>query len=216
MGQYYKALVKNDKAVKTFNPQESIYMTRNELSAMPDGRVAWGTYDDPDSFLSCFSGMKLLEHSYIGNHYVNGVMEEIENNPSRVAWVGDYADEDTDFTETYTADDYKTAWEDEDMKDSPFKRLPEVHTDGYIVNYSKGLYIDIAHYIKKSDVYNDDEGWIVHPLPLLTAIGNGRGGGDYRSYNRDTVGVWATDIIEYTHEKPYGYTEFIPLFDPNA
>lgn len=210
MGQYYKALVKNGDAVKTFNPQESIYMTRNDLSAMPGGRVTWGSYDDPNSFNSCFSGMKLLEHSYIGNNYVNGVLEKIEDNPSSVAWVGDYADEDTDFTETYTADDYKTAWKY--AKDSPFKRIPEVHTDGYIVNHSKEQFLDLDKYI----AMNKENDWCLHPLTLLTAIGNGRGGGDYRGYNSNLVGMWATDIIEYTREKPYGYTEFIPLFDPEA
>lgn len=210
MGQYYKALVKNDKAVKVFNPQESIYMTRNELDKMPEERVSLGSYDDPNSFCSCFSGMKLLEHSYIGNHYVNGVMEEIEDNPSSVAWVGDYADDIMDFTETYTTDDYKTAWED--VKDSPFKRLPEVHMDGYIINHSKEQFLDLEKYI----ALNKEGDWCLHPLPLLTAIGNGRGGGDYRSYNRDMVGIWATDTIEYSHEKPEGYHEFIQLFDAKA
>lgn len=186
MGQYYKALVKNDEIEKAFSPLDS------------------------------HSGLKLTEHSYMGNHFVNGVIEVIENNPSRVAWVGDYADDEMDFTDLYTRHDYENVWVNRDVEDGKLNQEPEIHKDGYIVNHSKGLYIDIAHYMKMNDKYNDDEGWIVHPLPLLTAIGNGRGGGDYRGYNSNLVGTWATDLIEYSHEKPRIYTEFLPLFDPYA
>lgn len=43
----------------------------------------------------------------------------------------------------------------------------------------------------------ENNGWTVHPLPLLTAEGNGRGGGDYHEQNPDIelVGTWARDSI---------------------
>jgi hypothetical protein len=49
-------------------------------------------------------------------------------------------------------------------------------------------------YVKK----NDD----LHPLPLLTAEGNGRGGGDYDGPNMDMVGTWARDVISMENEAP--------------
>ena len=40
---------------------------------------------------------KLLEHSWWENPFVNAFSELIYDEPSRVAWVGDYADEPDDF-----------------------------------------------------------------------------------------------------------------------
>ena len=39
-----------------------------------------------------------------------------------------------------------------------------------------------------------------HPLSLLTAEGNGSGGGDYYGPNIDMVGTWARDIISMEDE----------------
>ena len=51
--------------------------------------------------------------------------------------------------------------------------------------------------------------WTVHPLPLLTCDGNGRGGGDWHEENPDgtekenakLVGTWAYDHISVTNDK---------------
>ena len=40
---------------------------------------------------------------------------------------------------------------------------------------------------------------MIHPLPLLTCAGNGRGGGDFRSED-SRVGTWFKDRI-YTSNK---------------
>lgn len=54
-------------------------------------------------------------------------------------------------------------------------------------------------------------GYRVHPLPLLIAEGNGRGGGDYDSQkypDLDKVGIWARNLIRVSDEKPAkGYKE---------
>ena len=42
----------------------------------------------------------------------------------------------------------------------------------------------------------------LHPLSLLTAEGNGRGGGDYNGPNMDMVGTWARDVISMENEAP--------------
>ena len=55
---------------------------------------------------------------------------------------------------------------------------------------------------------NNYDGWIIHPLPLLTCIGNGGSGGDYFSdIGQDDVGTWAFDEIYVTRNKPTDMTE---------
>lgn len=44
--------------------------------------------------------------------------------------------------------------------------------------------------------------FIVHPLPLLTCLGNGKGGGDYHGLNMEWVGAWAMHAIGVTHDDP--------------
>jgi hypothetical protein len=58
----------------------------------------------------------------------------------------------------------------------------------YIVNHTKKVYVK-----KTGDL---------HPLPILTAEGNGRGGGDYHGPNIDMVGTWARDVISMENEAP--------------
>lgn len=209
MGQYYRAFISNEEE-KVFNPRSSLYMTVRELEEMSD--VPFGNFDDPESYASLSNGVKLTEHSWMGNRFVNGVIEEIEGNPSRVAWVGDYADEDGDFNDLYTREDYERIWGEDSIDESPFKRMPEVHKEGYLVNHTKGHYLDLARYVSLNEIGD----WCIHPLPLLTAIGNGRGGGDYRGFNMDMAGAWAMDVIEYSKEKPDGWREVRFLFDSEA
>lgn len=88
---------------------------------------------------------------------------------------------------------------------------------GYLINVSKHEYIDISHYL--SDCGKDGEKIydIIHPLPILTAVGNGQGGGDYEGICMEYVGVWAGDIIIPTNDKDKiikgkNYKEITPRF----
>ena len=82
-------------------------------------------------------------------------------------------------------------------------RPDEKNTDKYrfIVNHSKRLFVD------KTKVPTKD-GFTLHPLPLLTAEGNGRGGGDYRD-GEPLVGSWARDIISVEETAPTDYEELL-------
>lgn len=209
MGQYYRAFIHNVKEKKVFSPRSSLYLTAHGLDEMPD--VPYGRFEDPDSYAALSSGLKLTEHSWMGNRFVNGVIEEIQGNPSNVAWVGDYADEEEDFNRLYTRQDYEKVWGEDSIKESRFKKMPDVHEEGYLLNHTKGHYLDLSEHMR----LNEKNGWCIHPLPLLTAIGNGRGGGDYRGYNMDMLGAWAMDVIEYSQENP-GWREVRFLFDSEA
>ncbi len=66
MGQYYKAVVLKDNKKTVEN-----FVTSRSYS----------------------NGSKLMEHSWVKNPFVNSLERLIHNNPKRVVWAGDYADE---------------------------------------------------------------------------------------------------------------------------
>lgn len=138
------------------------------------------------------SGLKLTEHSWIGNDDVEGIAAMLYHNPQSLAWVGDYVEKEE------MAEVNMSTHEDE-------QRIPNVPenfdiTDKYIVNHTKNEYINVSEYIQRSTF---EEGWTQHPLSLLTAMGNGRGGGDYYSpVNAHMIGKWAGDVISIEDVAP--------------
>jgi hypothetical protein len=194
MGQYYSVLVidENNKVTKV----------------------------SPGTFRS-FS--KLTEHSWIGNPYVNAVYSLIRNRPRKVVWIGDYAidpfnpDEDV-YAQRISYAEFKTLYqlahgENPSMEKGFFFKADlnclDYDTVGmYLLNHDRKSYIDIAAYIKASSVPDSDNvPWCLSPLPLLTACGNGRGGGDFYSQHTgySDVGTWAFQVVEYTDHVPEGY-----------
>lgn len=207
MGQYYLAYVRG-KEEMVFCPHNAVYMTKNGIESAKDiDSVVWSN-DDSNSWGYNASGLKLMEHSWLENDFVNGVLESIWDSPSRVAWVGDYADSDDDFDDRYTEDVYETVWADK-RNELPFDEVPTIHKSGFILNLDKGVYIDLEKYAEIAGFKPrwSDEIWTIHPLPLLTEIGNGRGGGDYFGTCMDMVGAWAMDRIMFTEEWPNAYKE---------
>lgn len=86
----------------------------------------------------------------------------------------------------------------------------------FIYNHARKEYIDILHCPECCDGTDWRQGYI-EPLPLLIAMGNGRGGGDYYSYDDDKyVGSWCDTIssVEITAEPmdELGYEEIHPDF----
>ena len=142
---------------------------------------------------------KLMEHSYINNDFVE--IAEYLLSPKgnwhkhSFVWAGDYADEELSGKNLY-----------ELAKDIQLKNYPEGSSGRYIINHTKKEYVD------KDIVPEDQEGWKVHPLPLLTCEGNGRGGGDYRLWN-DYIGYWSRDRISVEEKAPKDYEELIPNFE---
>lgn len=86
----------------------------------------------------------------------------------------------------------------------------------FIYNHALRQYIDILHCPECCDGTDWRQGFIA-PLPLLIAMGNGRGGGDYYHYeNQNQVGAWCDNIVsvEITVEPldDLGYEEIHPDF----
>ena len=182
MGQYYKAYVE-------------------PLDKPPIVLDAW-SYEN---------GAKLMEHSWLGNEFVNAVISRIEKRPARVAWVGDYSDDTDNNDLKCDRKVFDTCWGENSTtskvtifdkslfcveSEEPFDGIEIVGT-GYFVNHTKSQYIDLKQYAQEARC---SHGWVVNPLPLLTAVGNGLGGGDYRGINTSMVGYWYLDKLEFTRD----------------
>jgi len=149
------------------------------------------------------NGLKLMEHSWIGNKFVGTFEGIILNNPQRVVWAGDYA-ENCSGRKTNI---YSRCFDEDDKgkkstKINPTKLLT-TDESRYVINHTKKVYVDK---LKVPIVDN----YTIHPLPLLTCEGNGSGGGDF--YGTDTkglIGKWARNIISVSATKPVGYKELI-------
>lgn len=181
MGQYFKPTVLGEQ------PQEGQH----------ESVIAWMYSHEYDN------GLKLMEHSYQGNNFVSTFEKELtrkgKHYKSRVVWAGDYADEEPGLKiieegEELDANLYSLCNDENKIK--PDVKSTEDYN--YIVNHTKKLFVD------KTKI-NEIEGWgaKIHPLPLLTCEGNGRGGGDFRGDEKDLVGSWARDVIsvEQIHPK---------------
>lgn len=153
---------------------------------------------------------KLTEHSWIGNTFVDVVCNLITDNPHEIAWVGDYADSVLkNFTDKKNIKELERIFELNrelaNNKDKPIliKNIRRKMRRGYLINVTQGIYIDLKKYYKEN--YTKFMDSALNPLPLLTAVGNGQGGGDYYGINEDYIGSWAFDKIMYSETKPEDY-----------
>jgi len=133
------------------------------------------------------SGIKLMEHSYIDNAFVNtfefSLSPEGPLYKSRVVWAGDYADNEPGQEKNL----HDLCNDDEKKLITPAEKNASKYR--YLVNHTKRQYVD------KTKAGN------LHPLPLMTAEGNGRGGGDMHDAP-SFVGSWARDVISVEEAIP--------------
>lgn len=219
MGQYYKPYLRfEDGTEETYSSQSAIFLTKHHLADETEleGVVKmWNA--DPDSWGYNFSGLKLLEHSWMKNDFVNGVLERIWDNPANVAWVGDYSDEEANNSEIggFDMDVYGKVWSDKALPKLAFPELPKVHRKGYLINHDLGVYVSLSAFEKTNGKKDGEYYWCLHPLPMLTAIGNGKGCGDYpyNAIGAKHVGEWALDLLSFSETKPDGMSEIWYKFD---
>lgn len=148
------------------------------------------------------NGSKLTEHSYINILYVIAIVKQLYCNPQQVAWVGDYAEKD-DLKTSVSIKEVQTFINHRMNDDSTIDVIPSpLESDSrlVLVNHTKKEYIWIQDFFVNNI---DEDGRAMHPLPLLTAIGNGKGGGDYHGINEDQIGRWCCDTLEYMDYTSY-------------
>ena len=161
---------------------------------------------------------KLLEHSWWQNLFVNAFSEFLYNEPSRVCWVGDYADEPDDFDfqncSAFYVPCYKEVWGE--TIDTNTVSFSDFTLDGkFLLNHDTKQFVDLAEY-KSASV--DKHGWIIHPLPLLTAVGNDRGGGDFHEGNTgyENVGIWAWQLLSFADKPTKDFSKISIVFKEDS
>lgn len=178
-----------------------------------DAKQFLSAYDHVGDVKNDFNGLKLMEHSYIGNPLTAAVEHLLQEGGSwhghRIVWGGDYADVEPETKgktplkgeNLYQLITNKVIVSPKNQKRNRYLR--------YLVNLDKNLFVDL------SKIPKTNWGGKIHPLPLLTCEGNGRGGGDFR-YDEEKhpdwdklIGSWARDRIAMSRKKPKDKEELI-------
>ena len=176
MGQYYlTAFMLNDNRVEVMHPHH---------------------YDN---------GLKLMEHSYVGNNYVNCVIQHLlditkRDGGCRMAHVGDYSSdviEEMTGKKKYAKKAYSTCWKGGYGKHYICPNT-QIQKDVFIINDEK------KEYIRAIQTCDSGKWWIASFM-LLIAMGNGLGGGDYHGRSQGLVGRWACDKLRASEYEPEGY-----------
>lgn len=184
------------------------------------------------------NGAKLMEWTYHGNAMTVSLMNLMANewNGDRVYVVGDYAEADNPEESCYKAikaleeefglrnGDVKSIYEYADANFSNISPLVDREDHGlrYIYNHKTKQFVDIEKCPIEEAWYSKEREEVIvfkiAPLPLLIAMGNDRGGGDFHDGNIgfEHVGSWCDSVqeIEATKDKIEGleYEEFTPNF----
>lgn len=155
-------------------------------------------------------GLKLMEHSYVGNKFVGVVMQLMTKgnrwHKKPIVWCGDYYNDEGEEPYYSYLQPYHKLEPDECMDDNKQKRA-------ILINHTKKEYARFYSFpldeLKKQivDRLEGNKEWVINPLPLLTALGNGRGGGDYEGTDMDKIGIWAGDVLSVEFDIPEGFKE---------
>ena len=144
---------------------------------------------------------KLTEFSWWENKFCRSLAQTLLDSPGKVCFVGDYAEEDECKALGF---DYESVWGDNAKHSYSPASFLDLDSVKYLVNADRKEYVDLPKYKAAS---TDGDGWTLFPLAILTALGNGRGGGDYGDDEDPSVGSWAFDSVYFTNELPEGYEE---------
>lgn len=214
MGQYYTPVVTQDDKTILFGLRTALVTEEDKA-------------DYERNSYSNYHGAKIMEHSWLGNTLVSGVVKRLYNKKGRLAWVGDYTDDimdkvvSNDGTEApmlpgelyskslYLRDDKGEIVKDENGYNVDSNTLPNNVKVMEKVRYNPSFTLEgkvVINLSKKEyldiDKYKrrsiTDDGWCVNPLPLLTSTGGDQGGGDYHEPH-----------IDYCYVGTWAYDELI-------
>jgi hypothetical protein len=144
------------------------------------------------------NGSKLMEHSYIGNNYVESVLQLLKQEPRRLMWVCDYA----------TASDVHEKWLWDNTIETPYP----ICTKGnrYIYNIDREVFIDIKK-LKKLYIKAGTTEFMIHPIPILCNSNFESQGGGYFHCEDNRRNTWAGDRIMVSEKQICEYCEFTDI-----
>lgn len=165
---------------------------------------------DKKEYIESNRFLKLMEWSYNRNPVVLKLEELLHEQwkGDRVYVIGDYADSENFGYHTDIVKKLEKEFLNEDESSlyfhiaNHFKNVEydeNIHNDyRYIFNHNKKQYVDMEHCPLEMmlGAFKDHGKWYhatIAPLPLLLALGNGLGGGDYFGNNKYLVGSWVED-----------------------
>ena len=166
MGAYYQATVKFGQMKK--------------MVRIP----TWSPFD---------CGTKLMEHSYLPNDYVNGILNWIgEDKKFNLIWLCDYHEGNITWDNTK---EVKLTFKYEYNTKNKYYTYTNFF-GGYVINHDLGVYIDLAEIYK---ILRDmGVEWKIHPLPILcNSDESSMGGGDYHQED-SRRGLWCNHKLELT------------------
>lgn len=137
-----------------------------------------------------YVGLKLMEHSWCGNILTNAMSFYLYKNPTQLAWIGDYAK---------NAEMYDKCWGDEGGNEFNFVVSEERfdYTGKWLVNHTTKEAFAM--------IQPTNGQWVIYPVSLITACGNGLGGGDYDGKHK-MIGKWAMHVLSIEDAAPADYT----------
>lgn len=195
MGQYYK-----------FGIFKKNVCSKNDIKNKDNVLASFSSYDYNE-------GAKLMEHSYVGNKYVNKAERLLarEFYACPFAWVGDYSDKikSDDGTLISVYNIITDVGAQRNGKGEMLSVWDKDYVPVYDLSYPIIKYKYVLNINRKEAVEIPEDStdkYVIHPLPLLCADGNGNGGGDYYGTNMSYVGKWAYDKIGIRDDMPEGYT----------
>ena len=152
-----------------------------------------------------------MEHSCDEMGVVFEIYQQIYMAKRQIIWIGDYAKDHPLYRPEYDRI-YHKAWDRQYRR--PKKKEPPVFStkECFLVNHTKNEYLSFDKYAQVNTTYDEWGPQLIQPLPLLTAIGNGLGGGDYRGEDMEYVGSWAGDYISIRRAEPAHSREILPKF----
>lgn len=160
---------------------------------------------------------KLTEHSYLGNNYCKSVLQLLSNEwkGDRILHIGDYAEDGVGANTDELINQIKNNEDIANIYDSDYKCVKS-HYDmqkiRYVYNHDKKEYIDLYMQPIQWCYIDGNELGVVkfNSFALLSACGNGLGGGDYPSYcvNSDKIGSWAGDHFTSSSDLLNEYSDY--------
>lgn len=191
MGQYFDQITENKEGIRVWDCQIKC----------PENIKGTNEY-----YKNYYVGVKLMEHSWLKNKFMQSMSNYIYKNPTKLAWVGDYADSfhwEHPEGKPNPEELHKLAWGEQKSEEMPYSKFD--YNGKFLVNHTHKIALSFDEYIKNS---TDKDGYCVHPLSLLTACGNGLGGGDFweQYIGASDVGLWCGDKISIEDQVPEDYT----------